>query len=65
MVSVNVTFSMTPEMLEDVDDTADDLGMSRAEYLRHLVRQAPDSSFECPESLFEQNADIENQEGAA
>lgn len=46
MVSVNVTVSMPPEMLEDIEQEADARGMSRAQYLRHLIRQADDSPFD-------------------
>lgn len=63
MVFVNVTVNMTPEMLEQVDNDADALGMNRAEYIRHAIRQADDTSFEEPEA---KNAEVtEEQTGAA
>lgn len=65
MASINVTVNMPPEMLEDIDDEAEALGKSRAEYIRHCVRQAPDSTFECPPSVAEESTDAEIKEGAA
>ncbi|ADE04146.1 ribbon-helix-helix domain-containing protein [Haloferax volcanii] len=48
-VSVNVSISMPPEMLEKIDENARAHGKSRAAYVRHLIQQAPDSPFETPE----------------
>ncbi len=61
-LSVNVTIAMPPEMVTEVDDEADARGMSRAEYVRHLIRQAEDSPFEKPTAL---DAAGESNEGAA
>jgi len=62
MVSVNVTIAMPPEMLEDIDDAAEAHGMSRAMYVRHLIRQAEESPFDTPTALDE---GAEDQKGAA
>ncbi|CQR51232.1 MULTISPECIES: ribbon-helix-helix domain-containing protein [Haloferax] len=48
-LSVNVTISMPPEMVEKVDEQSKNHGMSRAEYVRHLIQQAPDSPFDEPD----------------
>ncbi|MFC7131642.1 MULTISPECIES: CopG family transcriptional regulator [Salinibaculum] len=63
MVTVNITVGMTPEMLEDVDREADNADMSRAEYIRHCIRQAEDSPFDTPEKTLGELAD--DQKGAA
>jgi metal-responsive CopG/Arc/MetJ family transcriptional regulator len=62
MVSVNVTIAMPPEMLEEIDDAAGAHGMSRAMYVRHLIRQAEESPFDEPNAL---DDSAENQKGAA
>lgn len=62
MVSVNVTIAMPPEMLEEIDDGAEAHGMSRAMYVRHLIRQAEESPFDEPTALDES---AEDQKGAA
>jgi len=67
-ISVNVTISMPPEMVERIEEQADTLGMSRAGYMRHLAKQAPDSPFECPDTVLcqDENGELnENVEGAA
>jgi len=51
MPHANVTVGMPPAMLVEVEEQADELDMSRAEYIRHLVRQAHDSPFETPDSV--------------
>jgi len=57
-ISVNVTISMSPEMVQKATEQAEEHGMSRSEYLRHLIRQADDSPYETPEkSLFEDEND--------
>nr|WP_264371812.1 ribbon-helix-helix domain-containing protein [Haloferax massiliensis] len=40
---------MPPEMVEKVDEQSKNHGMSRAEYVRHLIQQAPDSPFDEPD----------------
>jgi len=62
MATVNVTFGMTPNMLEEVDEEADKHNMSRAEYMRHCIRQANDSPFEQPEQTL---AEVADETGAA
>lgn len=61
-LSVNVTIAMPPEMVTEVDEEAEAREMSRAEYVRHLIRQAEDSPFEKPTAL---DAAAESKEGAA
>jgi hypothetical protein len=62
-LSVNVTIAMPPEMVSDIDDEADAHGMSRAEYVRHLIRQADDSPFDRPSGGL--GTDEESKKGAA
>ncbi|RYJ12760.1 CopG family transcriptional regulator [Halogeometricum borinquense] len=57
-LSVNVTISMPPEMVEKIDEQANHHGMSRAEYVRHLAREAPSSPFETPQSDLSTNAEV-------
>jgi len=64
-VSVNVTVNMPPEMLADIDDEVEAQSMSRAEYIRHCVRQAQDSPFEVPPSISAKTEEVESNEGAA
>lgn len=67
-LSVNVTVSMQMEMVDSIEEEAERLGMSRAEYIRHCVRQAEDSPFECPDTVLctdENHESSENAEGAA
>jgi hypothetical protein len=47
-LSVNVTVNMPMEMVDDATEQADEHGMSRAEYMRFLIRQANDSPFAVP-----------------
>jgi Arc/MetJ-type ribon-helix-helix transcriptional regulator len=56
-VSVNATVSMTPEMERELREKAEKHGMSRAEYIRHLIRQADDSPFEAPDSRLEDDSE--------
>jgi len=63
MPGVNVSFSAPIEMLNDMDEQAQKHNMSRAEYIRHLIRQANDSPFDPPEFNLENND--EAQTGAA
>lgn len=64
-VSVNVTVNMPMEMLKDIDGVVEDVEMSRAEYIRHCVRQAQDSPFEVPASIEVKTNEFESKEGAA
>jgi len=65
-VSVNVTVNMAPEMLADIDEEKDAQDMSRAEYIRHCIRQADDSPFEVPASVSTQRTnETESKEGTA
>jgi hypothetical protein len=41
---------MTPDMLVTVEEEAKKHDMSRAEYVRHLIRQAHDSPFDEPDT---------------
>ena len=43
-LSVNVTVSMPPEMVEDIDAARG--SMSRAKYIRHAVRNSEGTPFE-------------------
>lgn len=61
-LSVNVTVSMSMEMLQEIDEQAEKHGMSRAAYVRHLVNQADDSPFPSPQSLTDGTSE---NEGAA
>lgn len=66
MATVNVTVGMTPEMLAKIDSHTEEFDMSRAEWIRHCIRQAEDSPFECPEnSIAETTAEVDTDEGAA
>ncbi|SFR37236.1 Ribbon-helix-helix protein, copG family [Halogeometricum rufum] len=57
-LSVNVTISMPPEMVEKIDEQAKNHGMSRAEYVRHLAREAPSSPFDAPAQELTTNAEV-------
>lgn len=46
MATVNVTVGMTPEMLDDIDDAADEAGVSRSQWIRERIREAETSPFE-------------------
>jgi len=69
MPVANTTIGFPPEMLVDIDDHADENNMSRAEYVRHCVRQAHDTPFEEPRGTLvrDGNGSIEDaqNEGAA
>ena len=63
-LSVNVTVDMPIEMVDDVTEQADKHGMSRAEYIRFLIRQGDDSPFAVPEQSLS-SADGEPKKGPA
>jgi len=63
-LSVNVTINMSTEMVDDVTEQAKSHGMSRAEYVRFLIRQADDSPFPVPEQSLS-TTETESDEGAA
>jgi len=68
MPHANVTVGMEPTMLTEIDEEAKKHGMSRSEYIRHLIRQAQDSTFDTPETVLckdENSADGRRNEGAA
>jgi len=68
MPHANVTVGMTPDMLVTVEEEAQKHEMSRAEYVRHLIRQAHDSPFDEPDTQLykDENRRRENpSEGAA
>jgi len=68
MPHANVTVGMDPSMLVKVEEEADRHNMSRAEYVRHLVRQAHDSPFDEPDTVLCKDENGENarrQTGAA
>ena len=55
-------------MLATIEEERERHGMSRAEYVRHLVRQAHDSPFDQPDTVLcaDENGELsENGEGAA
>ncbi len=64
MASVNVTVNMPPEMLADVDQGAEENDMSRAQYIRHAIREADSTPFDTPEETLAEIAD-DGQKGAA
>ena len=63
-LSVNVTVNMPMEMVEDVTNQAKSHDMSRAEYIRFLIRQADDSPFAVPEQSLT-STDCESKKGPA
>ncbi|UXF51050.1 MAG: hypothetical protein HQRvContig05_22 [Haloquadratum phage sp.] len=63
-LSVNVTINMPMEMVDDVTEQAESHDMSRAEYVRHLIRQAEDSPFDVPAERLTA-AESQSEEGAA
>jgi len=67
MPHANVTVGMEPSMLSDIEEERERHGMSRAEYIRHCVRQAEDSPFERPETVLcsDENGENSPKEGAA
>jgi hypothetical protein len=70
MPHANVTVGMPPGMIVDVEEEAKKHDMSRAEYIRHLIRQAHDSPFDTPETVLckdenGQNRADSQKEGAA
>ena len=60
-----MSVNMPHEMLKDIDSVVQDSEMSRAEYIRHCVRQAQDSPFEVPPSIELKTSEAESKEGAA
>jgi len=62
---VNLTLGVTPEMAEEIEDEANSRGMSRNEYLRHLIRESPNSPFDGPENSLPDRTDGEATKGAA
>ncbi|MFC6785102.1 ribbon-helix-helix domain-containing protein [Halobaculum halobium] len=50
-LSANVTVTMPMEMVNNIDEEADLLGMSRAEYIRNAVRTANGTPFDYPNDL--------------
>jgi len=66
MATVNVTIGMTPEMLNEIDEQAEKLGMSRAEYVRTAIRESSSTPFELPDFTLAELADSQPvDEGAA
>jgi len=69
MPVANVTIGFKPDMLVDIDDHAKENNMSRAEYVRHCVRQAHDTPFEKPRGTLtrdgHESIDDNQNEGAA
>jgi hypothetical protein len=49
--SVSVSISMPVEMDEDIQREAEEHDMGYSQYVRHVIRQATDSPFECPEQV--------------
>lgn len=64
MATVNVTVNMTPEMLADIDESAESHEMSRAQWIRHCIRQAEDSPFDTPEQTLREESES-TEKGAA
>ncbi|ELZ87502.1 ribbon-helix-helix CopG family protein [Haloferax elongans ATCC BAA-1513] len=46
-------------MVRKIDEQSKNLGMSRAEYVRHLIQQAPDSPFEDPDVRLNQSPRVD------
>ncbi len=68
MPHANVTVGMEPTMLVEVENEAEKHDMSRAEYIRHLIRQAHDSPFDEPDTVLcrdENGSTEEPKTGAA
>ena len=68
MPHANVTVGMEPSMLATIEEERERHGMSRAEYVRHLVRQAHDSPFDQPDTVLcadENGRTDESKTGAA
>ena len=63
-LSVNVTVNMPMEMVKSVEKQAKLHDMSRAEYIRFLIRQADDSPFAVPEQSLS-TTDSESKKGPA
>ena len=69
MPVANTTIGFPPEMLVEIDEHADKNNMSRAEYIRHCVRQAHDTPFDEPRGTLtrdgHENIDEDRTKGAA
>jgi hypothetical protein len=67
MPHANVTVGMEPAMLADIEEERKRHGMSRAEYIRHLIRQAHDSPFDTPNTVLcsDENERTEQSETGA
>lgn len=54
-------------MLAKIEDEKKRHDMSRAEYIRHCIRQAQDSPFDTPETVLckDENGEIGRNEGTA
>ncbi len=59
---------MPLEMDQDIQREAERHEMGYSEYVRHIIRQATDSPFECPETVLctdENHRTEESEKGAA
>lgn len=58
---------MEPAMLMQIEEEKDRHNMSRAEYIRHCIRQATDSPFDTPETVLcrDENGSIDESETGA
>ncbi|MEA5388326.1 CopG family transcriptional regulator [Haloarculaceae archaeon H-GB11] len=67
MPHANVTVGMEPAMLAEIEEERKRHSMSRAEYIRHCIRQAQDSPFEVPETTLctDEQSPEERGKGAA
>lgn len=67
MPHANVTVGMEPSMLADIEEERKRLGMSRAEYIRHCIRQADDSPFDTPDTVLcqDENGNAEERKTGA
>jgi|AntDeeMinimDraft_6_1070357.scaffolds.fasta_scaffold02587_3 Arc/MetJ-type ribon-helix-helix transcriptional regulator len=48
-LSVNITMSMPPEMVEKIDEAVSGTKWSRSKYIRHTIAAADGSPFKSPE----------------
>jgi len=64
-LSVNVTISMPPEMVEEIDEHRG--SMSRSRYIRTVVQQCDGTPFEEPDTSLPsvEDLDVGTKEGAA
>lgn len=67
MATVNVTVGMTPDMLQRIDELCEDLGISRARFIRACVRNETTTPFDPADVDLEARDDdaAEAQTGAA